>query len=178
MKRNIITGFLFCIVFLVGCSNEQTFEDFFHQKMKEMHKGEKSYSYSLVHTELNAVHEDDGIAVFKERNNNQEEQIYIAYLEKEGNQWEWKRTRGAEWNTPVKWSSMNQPPYIYSGAISDSSIIEVYAGDEPAKIINIEDDKSFWYAISPIKDVIVKMVKEDGIEEIIEEINYEELQSK
>jgi Mg/Co/Ni transporter MgtE len=143
LKRNIIIGFLFFIVFLVGCSREQIFEDFFQQKMKEMHKGEKNYSYSLLHTELNAVHEGDAIAVFNEHNN-QGEQIFIAYFEKENNQWEWKQTRGAEWNT----------------------------------LINVEDDKRFWYAISPIKDVKVKTVKEDGTEEVIEEINHEELQSK
>jgi hypothetical protein len=177
LKRNIIIGFLFFIVFLVGCSREQSFEHFFQQEVKEMHKGEKNYSYSLLHTELNAVHEDDAIAVFNEHNN-QGEQIFIAYFEKENNQWEWKQTRGAEWNTPVKWSSMNKEPYIYSGTISDNSNAEVYAGDEPAKIINVEYDKWFWYAISPIKDVKVKTVKEDGTKEIIEEINHEELQSK
>lgn len=143
-----------------------------------MHIGENDYTYSLVHTELNVVHEEDGIVIFKEHNDHEGEQIYIAYLEKEDNHWEWKYTRGAKWNSPVKWSSMNQPPYIYSGAISDPFITEVYAGDEPAKIIPVEDDKRFWYAISPIKDVKVKMVKEDGSEEIIEEINDEELMSK
>ncbi|MYL71563.1 hypothetical protein GLW00_11900 [Halobacillus litoralis] len=175
MKVNILTSFLFCIVFLVGCSNEQTFEDFFHQKMKEMHDGEKNYSYSLVHTELNAVREEDGVAVFREHNNHQGEQVYIAYIQKDGDQWDWKQTRGAEWNTPVKWSSMNQAPYIYSGAISDNSITEVYAGEESANIINVEDDKRFWYVISPIKDVKVKVVKKDDSEEFIEEINQEEL---
>lgn len=165
-----------CIVFLVGCLKEQSFEDFFHKRIKEMHIGDKNYSYSLVHTELNAVHEGDGIVVFKEHNNHQEEQIYIAYFEKEGNQWEWKHTRGAQWNTPIKWSSMNQAPFIYSGAISNNSITAVYAGDEPAKIIDVEDDKRFWYAISAVKDVKVKVVQEDGSEEVIEEISEEELQ--
>jgi hypothetical protein len=62
-----VFGFLLCVVFLVGCSNEQTFEGFFHQEMKRMHKNE-NFSYALVHAELNAVHEDDAIAVFKEHN--------------------------------------------------------------------------------------------------------------
>lgn len=176
--RNICTGVLLCIVTLVGCSIEQTLEEYFHQKMKQMHKDEKNFSYSLVHTELNAVHENDGIVVFEEHNNHQGDQIYIAYLEKEEQQWEWKRTRGAKWNSPVKWSSMNQPPYIYSGAISDNSITKVYAGNQSAKIIQVEEDKRFWYAISSIKDVKVKMVKEDGSEEFMEEINYEELENQ
>ncbi|MGG3738953.1 hypothetical protein [Aeribacillus pallidus] len=176
MKKKIIVGFLLYIVFLVGCLKEQTFEEFFHQEMKEMHKEEENYSYTLVHTELNAVHEDDAIAVFKEHNN-RGEQIFIAYFEKQDNQWVWKQTRGAEWNTPVKWSSMHQTPYIYSGPISDNSIIEVYAGEEPAKIITVEGEKRFWYAISPVKNVEVMIVKEDGTKEIIEEIDHGEIQN-
>ncbi|MFJ7684574.1 hypothetical protein [Peribacillus butanolivorans] len=172
MKIKIFFSFLICIAFLIGCSKEQTFEDFFHKSIDEMHLGEKDYSYSLVHKQMNVMHEHDAIAVFKE-NNAQGEQIFIAYFEKENDKWEWKQTRGAEWNTPVKWSSMNQVPYIYSGAISDNSISEIYAGDEPAKIIKVEGDKRFWYAISDVKDIEVKVVKKDGAEEIIEEIDQE-----
>ncbi|USK42245.1 hypothetical protein [Cytobacillus oceanisediminis] len=174
MKKNKIIWFLLCIVFLVGCSIEQSFEKFFKQEMTKKHTGEKNYSYSLIHTELNAVHDGDAIAVFKEQNN-QGKQIFIAYFEKENNQWKWKQTRGAEWDSPVKWSSMQQEPYIYSGTLSDKSIDEVFASDEPGKIINVEDGKRFWYVISPIKDAEVTMVKEDGTKEIIEEINHEEL---
>lgn len=46
-------------------------------------------------------------------------------------------------------------------------------GDEPAKIIKVEGDKRFWYAISDVKDIEVKVVKKDGAEEIIEEIDQE-----
>lgn len=53
--------------------------------------GEKNCSYSLIHTELNAVHEGDAITVFKECNK-QGEQIFMAYFEKENNQSEWKQT--------------------------------------------------------------------------------------
>lgn len=175
MERKLIVGFLLCVVFLVGCLKEQTFEEFFHQKMKEIHKGEQNYSYTLVHTELNAVHEDDAIAVFKEQNN-EGEQIFIAYFEKKDNQWAWKQTRGAEWNSPVKWSSMNQKPYIYSGPISDKLITEVFAGKEPAKIITVDGDKRFWYAISPVKVVEVMMVKVDGTKEIIDEVDQGDIQ--
>jgi hypothetical protein len=177
LKRTIIIGFLFCIVFLVGCSGEQTFEDFFQQKMKEMHIGEENYSYSLVHKDFNVVQPDDAIAVFEEYDN-QEEKIFIAYFEKEENQWKWKQTNGAEWHSPIKWSSMSNEPYIYSGTINDISITEVYVGEELATIINVKEDKRFWYAISPINDAEVIIVKDDGSKEIIEEINYEELQSK
>lgn len=176
LKRNIFIGYLFFIVLLVGCSDEQKFEDYFQQKMIGMHLDEENYSYSLVEKQFNVVHEDDAIAVFKEHKN-QEEKIFIAYFEKVDNQWEWKQTRGSKWDSPVKWSSMNVEPYIYSGAINDNSIVIVYAGDERATIIDLEDEKRYWFAISPIKDVKVKMVKTDGTEEIIEEIKHEELDS-
>lgn len=142
-----------------------------------MHIGEQDYFYKLVYKEFNVVNEDDAVAVFKESNKHGD-QIFIAYLEKQDKQWRWMQTRGAEWNSPVKWSSMNQTPYIYSGTLSGNSISEVYVGDEPAKIINVEEGKRFWYVISPIKEVEVMMVKEDGKKEIIEDINYEELSNK
>ena len=168
---------VFLILLIVGCSQQPTFESFFHEKMEKMHIGEVDYSYEIVQKEINVVHEDDAIAVFKEHNEHGEK-IFIAYFEKVDKQWEWKHTKGTEWNSPVKWTSMNQAPFIYSGAISGNSIIEVYAGDEPAKIINVEEDKRFWYAVSPPNDVEVMLVKEDDTKEIIEEINHEELQSK
>jgi len=159
---------VFSIFLIVGCSQQQTFETFFHEKMENMHIGEDDYSYKLVFKEFDVAHQDDAIAVFKE-NNERGEQIFIAYFEKENNQWQWRQTRGAGWNSSVKWSSMNQTPFIYSGTISDNSITEVYAGDETAKIINVEEGKRFWYAISPTKDVEVMMVNEDGTEKIIKD---------
>jgi hypothetical protein len=153
----------------------QPFEGFFHQKMLEMHKDEENFSYTLVHTEFNVVHEDDAIAVFKEHKK-REEKIFIAYFEKQEKEWAWRQTRGAEWKSPVKWSAMHQQPYIYSGAISDKSITKVYAGEEQAKIILVEDNKRFWFAISPILDVDVFYYKEDGTKEKIEQINHEETQ--
>ena len=145
--------------------------------MLEMHVDEENYTYSVVEKQFNVIHEEDAIAVFKEQKN-QEEKIFIAYFEIEDDQWQWKQTRGSKWDSPVKWTSMNNKPYIYSGAINDNSIAEVYAGDERATIIDVEDEKRYWFAISPIKDVKVKMIKTDGTEEIIEEINHEELDSK
>ena len=168
---------VFTMFLTVACSQQQRFETFFHGKMEKMHIGEDDYNYKLIHKEFNVVHQDDALAVFKE-SNERGEQIFIAYFEKEDNQWQWGQTRGAEWNSPVQWSSMNQAPFIYSGTISDNSISKVYAGDEPAKIVNVEEGKRFWYAISPTEDVEVVMVKEDGTKEIIEDINYEELPSK
>ncbi|OKP88589.1 hypothetical protein A3844_07265 [Paenibacillus helianthi] len=156
---------------MVGCSQPQAFEAFFHEKLEQLHKGEENYSYKLVHKEFNVVHQDDAVAVFKE-NNKRGEQIFIAYLEKRDKQWSWIQTRGAEWNSPMKWSSMNQPPFIYSGTISGDSIREVYAGEELAQIIDVEEGKRFWYAISPIKDVQVMVVKEDGTKEIIDEFDF------
>ncbi|RSL35394.1 hypothetical protein D7Z54_02185 [Salibacterium salarium] len=57
---------------------------------------------------------------------------------------------------------MNQPPYIYSGPISDNSISEVFVGKEKARILEVEEDKRFWYAITPIQDNEVFYNREDG----------------
>ncbi len=172
MNRKTAIVFLLFILFLTGCLKEQTFEDFFHQKMTEMHKGEKNYTYSLVHTKLNVISENDAIAVFKEQNE-QGEQIFIAYFKKQDKQWKWKDTKGSEWNSPHKWSATNQPPYIYSGPISDNSISEVIVGKEKAKILEVEGDKRFWYAISPIQDNEVFYNHEDGTNKKIEEIKHD-----
>ncbi|RSL29011.1 hypothetical protein D7Z54_33485 [Salibacterium salarium] len=172
MKRKIAIGFLFFILFLSGCVKEQTFEDFFHQRMEEMHEGEENFTYSLVHKKLNVVNEEDAIAVYKEQNE-QGEQIFIAYFKKQDKQWEWKHTRGGEWNSPDKWSATNQPPYIYSGPISDNSISEVFVGKEKARILEVEEDKRFWYAITPIQDNEVFYKREDGAKEKIEEVKHE-----
>ncbi|MFC7686277.1 hypothetical protein [Ureibacillus sp. GCM10028918] len=43
---------------LNGCSNEQTFEDFFHNEMEDNEKKydeEVNYSYSIVHQEENII---------------------------------------------------------------------------------------------------------------------------
>ncbi len=175
-KFAILTVFI-CLSLLVGCSNNRSFEDFFHKKMKENKKEyeeDVNYSYSLIHQEQNIVHPNDAIAIFLE-NNLQGEQIFIAYFEKINGNWNWKQTRGSEWDTPQKWSSMTMVPYIYSGPISDETIKEVYAGQEEAKIIHVKGNKRFWYAISSNKDVAVKFIKEDGTEELIEKIDEEML---
>lgn len=170
MKKQICFLLLICIALLMGCSKEETFEDFFHKTMEKMHKGEKDFSYSIIYKEMNVVHKNDAIAIFIE-NNSHEEKIFIGYFEKENNKWNWKRTRGAEWDSRLNWSSMNKVPYIYSGAINDNAISEVYAGDELAKIIEVDSNKRFWYAISDAKEVQVKVVKNDGTQEVIEQID-------
>ncbi|SOC44470.1 hypothetical protein [Ureibacillus acetophenoni] len=70
---------------------------------------------------------------------------------------------------------MHEIPYIYSGAISDNDIKEINAGGEKAKIIDVEGNKRFWYAISPAKEVQVKFVRKDGTEEIVESMDAEML---
>ena len=70
---------------------------------------------------------------------------------------------------------MSMVPYIYSGAISDDTIKKVYVGQEEAKIIRVKKNKRFWFAISTYKDVDVKFIKEDGTEELIEQIDEEML---
>jgi uncharacterized GH25 family protein len=168
LKKQILFIILICMALLIGCSKEVTFENFFHTTMDKMHEGEKDYSYSLIYTEMNVVHKNDTIAIFKE-NNIQEETIFIAYFERENDNWSWRQTRGTKWDSPLKWSSMNHTPYIYSGAIKDKSISEVLVGEEPAKIIDVEGDKRFWYAVSDITDAQVKVIKNDGAQEIVKE---------
>lgn len=153
---------------LIGCSKEETFENFFHTAMDKQHKEEKDHSYSLIHKEMDVVHKNDAIAIFKE-NRSRQEVIFIAYFEYENGQWNWRQTRGAEWDSLINWTSMNHIPYIYSGAITDKSIFKVVVDEELAKVIEVEDNKRFWYAVSDIKDVEVKVIKNDGTEEIIEE---------
>lgn len=169
LKRKIFLLYFIFGAFFVACSNEQTFDSYFINEMEDMHQNDDvNYSYSLVHQEQNVVLENDAIAIFKE-DNLRGEQIFIAYFERENGKWNWRQTRGAEWNSPVQWSSMHVAPYIYSGTINNNSIFEVYAGEEIAKIIEVDGDKRFWYAISPVKVVEVKIVKKDGTEEILEE---------
>lgn len=168
MKKRIFFSCLIFIALLIGCEKEITFDDFFRRTMNEMHKGEKNYAYTLVHKQLNVVHDNDAIAIFKE-NKSKEETIFIAYFEKENGNWNWIQTMGARWGEPIKWWSMNKAPYIYLGAISDKSISKVYAGKVPATIIEVEGDKRFWYAISDVKDVQVNVVKSDGTQEKVEQ---------
>ncbi|ANF98902.1 hypothetical protein AR543_18645 [Paenibacillus bovis] len=136
--------------------------------MRDMHIGEKNYSYHLVHKEFNVVHKEDALVIFEETHE-YGEQIFIAYFEKENHDWKWRQTRGARWDSPIKWSSMNQVPFIYSGTISDPSIAQIYVGDEQAAIIEVEEGKRFWYAISPVRDAKVNVLKEDGNPRSIEE---------
>ncbi|GIP27227.1 hypothetical protein J23TS9_23570 [Paenibacillus sp. J23TS9] len=66
---------------------------------------------------------------------------------------------------------MQDEPYIFSGTINDNSISKVFVGEEQAKIIDVDGDKRYWYAISHVKDAVVKRVKKDGTQEVVEEID-------
>lgn len=169
MKKQILFLPIVCILLLIGCSEEKTFENFFHETMAEMHKWKKNYSYSLIYQKMNVVHEYDAIAIFKE-NKLEEETFYIAYFEKKNGEWNWIQTRGARWDSPVNWSSTNQTPYIYSGIVKDQSISEVFVGQKLAEMIKLEGNKRFWYAISEVEEAEVKVIKKDGIEETMEEM--------
>ncbi|MCA0173124.1 hypothetical protein [Bacillus sp. RAR_GA_16] len=171
MRKKLFLVITIGLSLLVGCSEPETFEDYFHKKMEEnkAQTDDANDSYSLIHHEQDVVHPNDAIAIFME-SQFQEERIFIAYFEKENDQWEWRQTRGAAWDDPVHWSSMNSEPYIYSGTIQDDAVKEVYAGREKAKIINVSEGKRFWYAVSDKKEVDVKMVMEDGTEEVVEEL--------
>lgn len=157
-----------------------SFEDFFHKRMeknKEDYDENVNYSYNLIYHEHNVVHQNDAIAIFTEHNPNGD-QIFIAYFENEDGQWYWRQTRGAEWDSWIQWSSMNEIPYIYSGALSDPSVKKVYAGTVEAKIIDVTGSKRFWYAISSTKETEVKVEKKDGSQEILEQFDEEMLTDK
>ncbi|WP_425449319.1 hypothetical protein [Dethiothermospora halolimnae] len=125
-----------------------------------------------IHKQFNISHKNDAIAIFIE-NKNQKENIFIAYYEKENGNWNWRKTRGTRWESPIKWWSMNEGPYIYFEAIDDNNISEVYVGKKAAMIIKVEENKRFWYAISDVKDSQVKIIKNDGTKEIVEQTEGE-----
>jgi hypothetical protein len=170
MQKSLILILFSSILFIFGCSNEQTFEKYFHEEMERKEDREER-PYSLVYKMENVIHQDDAIAIFEESNPNGE-QIFIAYFEKENGKWQWKQTRGAEWGDQVNWSNFHRTPYIYSGATLDEMISEIYVGDQKAKIITVEGEKRFWYAISNQEDVDVKFVLVDGTEEVVESIDW------
>lgn len=138
--------------------------------MQNMHFGQKNNSYTLIHTEMNVSQENDAVAIFTEPHQ-QDERILIAYFEKENGKWNWIRTTGTEWNSPIRWTSMHQIPYIYAGTIRDNAITKVYVGNQNAKIINVEGTRRFWYAVSDTEWAEVKFEKDDGTQEMIEQID-------
>ncbi|BCB04058.1 hypothetical protein [Bacillus sp. KH172YL63] len=175
MKKLFIV--LIMLTSLAACSVNQSFEDFFHERMErhaKEYEPEVKYAYSLVHHEENVVTDHDAVAIITEHNL-QGDQIFIAYIKKENGVWEWKQTRGAEWGTPVQWSAMHQEPYIFSGAISDPTIQQVHVGGKQANIIDVADGKRFWYEISSEPSQEVKVTRADGSEEVLEEIDEEML---
>lgn len=167
--KKFILVFLF-VLFLFGCSNEITFEEYFHEEMQK-HEDREKRPYSLVYQNENVVHESDAIVIFEESNPNGE-QIFIAYFEKVNGNWQWRQTRGAEWNDRVNWSHMDKSPHIYSGATLDETISEIKVGDQKAEIITVDGDKRFWFAIINQVDVEIKFVMVDGTEKYIESIDW------
>jgi hypothetical protein len=169
----------FCIVFAsvffaAGCSQDQSFEAFFHNEM-ENHEDRDDRPYSLVYHELDIVHEHDALAAFEETNPNGE-QIFLAYFEKENGIWNWRHTTGAEWGDPVNWSVASDFPYVYAGGTLDEMISEIHVGDEKAEIINVEDEKRFWFSVQNQEDLDVKFVMEDGTEEHVEWLDIDSLE--
>lgn len=57
-----------------------------------------------------------------------------------------------------------------------NTIVVIDVGNEKAKIITMEKDKRFWYAITPTEDAKVKQIKKNGIIEMVDEIK--QLESK
>jgi hypothetical protein len=151
---------------------EQAFLDFFHEEMQTKYDQEEAPPYFLQHVKEKVVHEDDAIAIFVEHNHIAE-QIFIAYFEIEDGNWQWRRTRGAQWDdpNPINWSAMHEPPYIYSGATLDQGLVEVFVGDVKAEIIIVEGEKRFWYAVSPKRDAEVTFIMDNGKEVLVEKFN-------
>ncbi len=167
MKKLLALIILFCITGFIGCSSDKDVDKFFKKKMTEMHKKDSDYKYSKIYQEMNVISKDDAVIIFTESNKD-EEKIFIAYLKEENNKWNWIQTRGTTWDSTIKYNYMNNEPYIYSGAISDNSISKVYVGDKEAKIINIDDEKKFWYSVNDSTSDKVKIIKDNGEEELLE----------
>lgn len=168
MKVYIYCILIIMIALIVGCDKKVTFEESFHKQMEnQMELRESDINYTLIHHKINVVQEDDAIAVFIEHRE-EEDVVFIAYFKKEGSEWKWKQTTGNTWNGPINWTSMNNTPYIYAGAISDDSIFEVFVNKTKAYIIDVNENKQFWYAIDDKADGVVKYVFNDGTEEVIE----------
>lgn len=168
MKKLLSLIIFFLITGFIGCSEEKDIDRFFEKKMSEMHKGASDYEYSKIYKEINVISENDAVIIFTE-NDKGEEKIFIAYLKKENSRWNWMHTRGTTVDSPIKYNYMNNEPYIYSGAISDNSISKVYVGDKEAKIIDIDDEKRFWYSINDSTSAQVKIIKNNGEEEILDQ---------
>ncbi|QDP41135.1 hypothetical protein [Radiobacillus deserti] len=65
---------------------------------------------------------------------------------------------------------MNTEPFIYFGAIQTEVEPEIYVGEKRATVLTVEQDKKFWFTISPVKEAKVTTVNEDGTRETLEEI--------
>ncbi|WP_342604173.1 hypothetical protein [Peribacillus sp. FSL E2-0159] len=163
MNRKFYCLFIVLMFILFGCSKDQSFDSFFQSKMNEM---EGKGKYSLIQKMEN---ENNALAVFTTEDN---KKIYIAYMEKIDRKWEWRKTRGTEWDTPQKWSVMDTAPYIYSGAISDPSISKVLVGNDEAEIIEVKGNNRFWYFTGKTMDEKVTTIKVDGSEEILNEFEF------
>lgn len=160
--------YIISISLLSGCTWEQSAEDFFFDEMKRMAKEtEDDYPYQLLKQEESVVHDNDAITIFTE-NNQEGEQIFIAYFEKTDGRWNWEYTRGAMWDDGVNWSMMGDDPYIFSGDISDNTIESVYVDGAPAEIIEVEGNKRFWYATVSDETENIKYVYNNGNEKIVE----------
>ncbi|MFD9627353.1 hypothetical protein [Peribacillus muralis] len=163
MNRNFYCLVIVLMFIFFGCSKDQSFDRFFQLKMSEM---EGEGGYSLIQKMEN---ENNALAVFTTEHN---KKIYIAYMEKIDNKWEWRKTRGTEWKTPQKWSVTDIAPYIYSGALSDSSISKVLVGNDEAEIIEVKGNKRFWYFTGKSMNEKITTIIVDGSEEILNEFEF------
>lgn len=62
-------------------------------------------------------------------------------------------------------------PYIYSGAINDNSIVIVYAGDERATIIDLEDEKDIGLLLVQLKTWKLRWLKQTVRKKLLKKLN-------
>ncbi|MGE7759624.1 hypothetical protein [Peribacillus sp. NPDC097895] len=163
MNKKFYGLFIVLMFILYGCSKDESFDSFLQSKMNEM---EGKGKYSLIQKMEN---ENNALVVFTTEN---DKKIYIAYMEKIDGKWEWRKTRGTEWETPQKWSVMDTAPYIYSGAISDPSISKVLVGNDAAELMEVKGNNRFWYFNGKSMDEKITIIKLDGSVEMLDEFEF------
>lgn len=160
--RKTVTMLLFTVL-LVGCNNSNTIEDVFHNEMKDM--GNVN-AYNLIEQV-----ERDNVILFSASIEGGEENsnlLQIAFFNKVGNKWMWKKTNSCS----DKWSvAVENKPYIWCGTLTEPRHQNVYVGDAEATIIEVEGDtQRVWYHLSEGENEEIKVVLSDGSEEWLKEL--------